>query len=436
MEKSIYFGPETKRAIKNFPISGQKPDPTFVKSIVLIKKAAASVNSQLGLLNKKRAQKIIAACDQILSGMYIDQFVVDVFHSGAGTSLHMNVNEVIANLSDTHVYDDVNFSQSTNDVMPTALRITILHLMPDFLKSLAGVIKTFNKKGQDFQTIIKPGRTHLRDALPVSMGKEFKAYGDALVKDIERIKRETASLNQLGIGGTAVGTGINSHPNYSNLIIQKLNEYTGIRLKKVKNLQESMQNTADFLALSSSLRILSQNFIRIGNDLRLMSSGPGTGMNEINLPEVQNGSSIMPGKVNPSILEMLTMVCFQVIGFDQAILLASMSGQLELNVFLPLIAHNLISQIKILTNSLNVFDEKCLKGINVNNEMTEFWLYRSTGSAAILNTHLGYEKGAKLMKEAIEKRMNIADFAVKKGFLSKRVAKKIFNLRKMIKPNL
>lgn len=435
-KNKIYYGSETQKALINFPISSLKNDLAFVKSIVVIKKAAAKVNSDLGLLDRSKAKKIIFACEQILKNKYDDQFVVDVFHSGAGTSLHMNVNEVIANLSNTQANDDVNFSQSTNDVMPTALRITVLMLIPKLLQALTNVLNTFEKKSREFKKYIKTGRTHLRDALPISLGSEFSAYKKALGEDLRNLKYFSQNLKILGIGGTAVGTGVNSHRNYSKLMIKELSILTGIKYQKTDNFPEKMQNTSDFLAVSSVLRALAQNLIRIGNDLRLMSSGPGAGFNEIILPEVQKGSSIMPGKVNPSIIEMLTMVCFQVIGFDQAILLASLSGQLELNVFIPLISHNLIKQIKLLTNSLNIFNEKCLIGIQANRKIIEYWLLRSSGNAAILNTKIGYEKSAELMKEAWGNNVSISELAVKKGYLTKKESEKIFALKNLTAPNL
>ena len=434
--QNALWGAQTQRALENFPISGQRCDFVLIRSIVLIKKAAANTNSKLGLLNKIKANNIIKSCDEILKGKYNDQFVVDVFHSGAGTSLHMNVNEVIANLSHARAHDHVNMAQSTNDVMPSALRISVLQLTPEFLKVLAEVCKTFNKKGREFSAIIKPGRTHLRDAMPVTLGQEFKAYAAALENDLYRIRNSADKLRNLGIGGTAVGTGVNSHPKYINLIIKMLSELTGIKLQTAKNLQESMQNTSDFLEMSSSLRILAQNLIRISNDLRLLSSGPGTGLNELILPEVQPGSSIMPGKINPSIIEMLTIVCFQVIGFDQAVFLSSINGQLELNVWLPLIAHNLINQIRLLTNALKIFNQKCLKEVKPNREMINFWLQRSTGFTASLNKYIGYEKAADLLSESIKTGTTVMELAVKKGYLSKQKAKKIFDLKNLIKPNL
>ena len=435
-EKKIYYGAQTQKSIENFPISGERPDLNFIYSIVLIKKAAAIVNGNLGLLEKKYSKAIISACESILNGKYNDQFVVDIFHSGAGTSLHMNVNEVIAKISNTHPNDHVNMSQSTNDVIPSALRIATISLLPKLCSSIEQAADTFKKKGKEFKTTVKSGRTHLQDAMPVLLGEEFKAYGKTLENDLIRIKEAAENIKLLGIGGTAVGTGVNSHPQYRKLIIKELRKLTGIKLEASLNLQESMQNTSDFLGMSSSLQILSQNLIRIGNDLRLLSSGPGAGFSEISLPEVTQGSSIMPGKVNPSIVEMLTMVCFQVIGFSQSILLGCMNGQLELNVFMPLIASNLIKQIKYLTNSLIIFNDKCLLEIKENKTMIDFWLYRSMGTAAILNPYIGYEKAASLLKESIKTGKTIAELAVEKKYLTKQKAKKIFNFKKMIKPNL
>ena len=435
-EKKVLYGSETKKSLEIFRISGLKTDEAFIRSIVLIKKTAATVNGNLGLINKISEKKIINACNRILKGNYPEQFLVDVFHSGAGTSLHMNVNEVIACISGTDSHDEVNMAQSTNDVLPAALRITSLKLINNFEKTLNRVIKTLHKKGSDFGLIIKAGRTHLTDALPVTLGGEFKAYASALAKDRRRILTACKNLRELGIGGTAVGTGVNSHPQYAGMMIIELNKSSSLQLKLADNLQEAMQNRSDFLDLSAALRTCAQNLVRIGNDLRLMSSGPGTGLSEIILPEVIPGSSIMPGKINPSVIEMLTMVCFQVIAMDQAIILGCMHGELELNVFLPVIAFNLINQIKFLTNALTVFNKNCLEGITADKEMISFWLYRSKGTVALLNPYLGYEKSAGLLKESLRTGINIADLTVKKGYLTRKQVLQIFNFKKIIKPNL
>lgn len=438
----IYYGSETKKALENFPISGLKPHPIYITSIVYIKKAAARVNNLKGFLDDKKALAIIKTCDEILAGKLADQFVVDPYQAGAGTSLNMNINEVIANRAAEishqriHPNDHVNMSQSTNDVIPTAIRISCLLLLPRLLKSLKLLKSSFDKKSKQFSLIIKTGRTHLQDALPVTLGQEFAAYAKALMIDEERINLAALYLLKIGIGGTAVGTGINTHPDYHQMMVRELKNLTKLRLESSQNLVESMQNTADFIHLSSMMRTLAQTLIRIGNDLRLLSSGPKTGLAEISLPEVQKGSSIMPGKVNPSIVEMLTMVCFQVIGYDQAILLSSMSGQLELNVMLPLIAYNLIEQIKILTNSVSVFREKCIDGIIANKEMCNFWLQKSSGMAAILNPYLGYDKTAELVKISLKTSKSIKDTSIQKGYLTKKRAAEIFSVSRLTKPNL
>ncbi len=437
-----YYGPETRKALDNFPISGLKPHPVYVSSIVYIKKAAAKVNNHLEILDGKKAQAIIKTCDEILAGKFADQFVVDPYQAGAGTSHNMNINEVIANRASEisrlsiHPNDHVNMSQSTNDVIPCTIRITCLMLLPELNLQLRKLKDSFSKKSKRFSQIIKSGRTHLQDALPITLGQEFAAYAKALMSDEKRINQAAVNLLKIGIGGTAVGTGINTHPDYHQLMLKELKNLTKLNLETSGNLIESMQNTADFLHLSSMLRILAQTLIRIGNDLRLLASGPKTGLAEINLPEVQKGSSIMPGKVNPSIVEMLTMVCFQVIGFDQAILQASMAGQLELNVMLPLIAFNLIEQIRLLTSAIAVFDEKCVKGITANAKMCQYWFTQSSGIAAILNPHLGYDKTEEVVKISLKTNRSIREIAVQKGYLTSKQANKIFFPASLTNPNL
>jgi len=446
--KDAYYGAQTQRALDNFPISGLLPDPVYVKATILIKKAAAKANYQLKLLDKEIYQAINFACDQILKGKYANQFVVDPFQAGAGTSHHMNVNEVIANLSNeklgfakgtytrVHPNNHVNMAQSTNDVIPAAARISLLLLWPDFSATLEKTIDTFYKKAKDYSKIFKAGRTHLMDALPVTLGSEFEAYAMALKNDHGRLKKRKENLLILGLGGTAVGTGVNSHPQFRQLIMKELADLTAFRLKTSRNLQESMQNVTDFLDFSSGLRILSQNLIRIGNDLRLLSSGPGGGLSELTIPEVQAGSSIMPGKVNPSIIEMLTMTAFQVIGSDQTILLASMHGQLELNVFMPVIIHNLTNQIRYLTRSLTVFEDRYLRLVKADEKMCLFWLNRSAGLAAVLNPYLGYEKAASLYRESHITGIPIKELVVKQGLMTASEAAEIFDIKKLIEPNL
>ena len=444
--EKAYYGAQTVRAINNFPISGLKPGSAYVSSTVIIKKAAAIVNHKLGLLPEDKMNAIVKASDEILTGSLADQFVVDPYQAGAGTSHNMNVNEVIANRANEimgaplgsyhfiHPNDDVNQSQSTNDIIPTAIRLTVLKTTPELLKRISSLKETFSKKAQEFEGIIKSGRTHLQDALPVTLGAEFSAYARALENDIQRIERAADNLLKLGIGGTGVGTGINSHKDYHREMVGELKNLTGFQLKTNDNLFEAMQNTADFLEYSSSLRILSQTLVRIGNDLRLLSFGPRAGLAEIILPKVQPGSSIMPGKVNPSIIEMMTMVCFQVIGIDTAVLLSSQAGQFELNVMLPLIAHDLPEQIKLLTNAIEILNTKCVSGIEANKEMCRFWFERSAGIAAILNHHLGYEKTAEVVNFALSKNMSIKDAVLEKKYLAPETVEHIFKIENLTRP--
>lgn len=444
--KKAFYGAQTARAIDNFPISGLKPSPAFIFSVVTIKKAAAIVNNRLGLLPDNKTQAIIKACDEILAGNLLDQFVVDPYQAGAGTSHNMNTNEVIANRANQilgaplgsyrllHPNDDVNMSQSTNDIIPTAIRLVVLMTIPGLLKNVTSLSESFSQQAIEFKNIIKSGRTHLQDALPVTLGQEFSAYALALANDQKRIKKSLENLHKIGIGGTGVGTGINAHHDYHLSIVKELKKLTGLPLVSNENLFEAMQNTADLLEFSSTLKILAQTLIRIGNDLRLLSSGPRSGFAELILPKVQPGSSIMPGKVNPSIIEMMTMVSFQVIGYDQAVLFASQAGQLELNVMLPLIAHNLNEEIKLLTNAIDIFNKKCVTNIKADKQMCKFWFDRSSGIAAVLNRYLGYEKTANVVKLALEQNISIKEVVLQQKYLSNDMVEKIFNIDNLTGP--
>jgi fumarate hydratase class II len=438
--KNAYWSAQTQRAIENFSISGLTSPLSFIYAIVQIKKAAAEVHKEMGQVQESDALAIIQAADEILVGKFSDQFVVDVYQAGAGTSVHMNVNEVIARranelLQTKHIHpnDHVNMSQSTNDVIPTALRISILSQLSPLLTAITHLIEALKTKESEFVDIIKSGRTHLQDAMPVTLGQEFGAYAKAMLNDMARIENVTALLYRVGIGGSAVGSGVNTHPDYHQQMITQLARQTTLPLISSGNLFESMQNTTDFLDVSSSLRCLAQNLIRISNDLRLMSSGPQTGLAEIQLPAVQPGSSIMPGKINPSMLEMLTMVCFQVIGFDQAILLACQAGQLELNVMLPLIAYDLHEQIRLMTNAINACTEKCIKGIKADETMCRKWFEEGMGAAAILNPIIGYDKTADIVKEATEKYQSIKSVAVSKKYLTEEKAEMLFSIKSLTK---
>lgn len=429
---NVYYGAETQRARDNFPISGRTPHPTYVSSIVIIKKAAALVHAKLNTLDKTKARAIRQACDELLRGMHRDHIVIDPYQAGAGTSLHMNINEVIAGRATEilnipiNPHDDVNMSQSTNDVIPTAIRIMLLTMIPKLQASLISLHTSFEKKASAFDHITKSGRTHMQDAMPITLGQEFSGYAHSLKKDMHRLEHSTKNLYALGIGGTAVGTGANTHPRYRRMIVSELSRLTKLPLKPSKNLFESMQHTADFLDVSASLRTLSYTLVRISNDLRLLSSGPRTGLNEIMLPSVQPGSSIMPGKVNPSMLEMLTMVCFQVIGFDQATALATGAGQLELNVMLPLIAHNLSEQIDFLTHAVDATRTKCIDGIEANEAMCRYWYERSVGVGALLNTVIGYDKATEVVQFAKKNNCSIVEAAVQKKVITEKQARILF----------
>ncbi|MEO8398038.1 MAG: aspartate ammonia-lyase, partial [Chloroflexota bacterium] len=383
---SAYYGAQTQRAVDNFPISGLKPYPAFVWSMALIKRAAAEVNHDLGLLDEKLATPIMQASDEILAGKLADQFVVDPFQAGAGTSHNMNLNEVIANRANeimgfaledakkpVNPNDHVNMAQSTNDTIPTAIRLGALWRLDELVAALRRLADAFNQKAKDWDDIVKSGRTHLQDAVPIRLGQEFGAYGKALERDIEKVEQAAEGLRRLGIGGTADGTGLNAHPEYHARMIKKLSELSGLKLYESDNLFESMQSHQDAVFFSGALRTVAQDLIRIANDIRLLSSGPTTGFAEITCPPVQPGSSIMPGKVNPVMAEMLDMAMFHVLGSDFTVMMAAQAGQLELNVMMPIIAHNLFEMEQIMIGSVNAFTEKCIVGLVVNRERAEGW---------------------------------------------------------------
>lgn len=441
-----YYGIQTDRAIENFPISGLRPKPSYIDATVHIKKAAAKVNKALGLLEAGKADAIVAACDEILSGKLREWFVVDVYQAGAGTSHNMNANEVIANraiellggkkgeYSIIHPNDHVNMAQSTNDVCPTAIRISAILLTRQLLQSLQQAEIAFSAKAEEFDSIVKSGRTHLQDAVPVRLGQEFGAYATCLRKHAETI-RAAADLNEeLGIGGTAAGTGINAHPRYRPMMVQELSSELGIDFRMADDYFEAMQSLRPFVALSGAIRSLAQDLIRIANDLRLLSSGPKTGLAEISLPGLQPGSSIMPGKVNPVMAEMLDMVCFQVIGCDTTVLLAAQAGQLELNVMMPVVAFNLLHEIEILVNAVGSFARLCVAGIQANEVRCRAYAEASTSVVTVLNPHIGYAAAAEIAKEYIASGKSIRQIVLEKGLLSEAQLEKIFDLRNMTEP--
>ncbi len=443
-----YYGIQTVRAIENFPVSGLKPKPVYVDATVHIKRSAAKVNAGLGLLDPQKAGAIVKACDEILSGRLREWFVVDVYQAGAGTSHNMNVNEVIANraiellggnkgdYSAIHPNDHVNMAQSTNDVCPTAVRISAAMLCEALLPSLDRLEKAFSEKAREFDAIVKSGRTHLQDAAPVRLGQEFGAYATAIRKNREFIRRAAESNHELGIGGTAAGTGLNAHPQYRSRMIQELSLSTGIQFRPADDYFEAMQSLRPSVELSGSVRCLAQDLIRIANDLRLMNSGPKTGLAEIILPALQPGSSIMPGKVNPVMAEMLDMVCFQAIGCDTTVLLAAQAGQLELNVMTPVVAFNLLHEVEIMKNAVDAFADRCVRGIAADRSRCQFYAESSMSVATVLNPRIGYEAAAEVAKEYVSSGKSIRQIVLEKGLLKEEELDKVFDLREMTEPGI
>lgn len=420
------YGAQTQRAVENFPISGLKPRQAFIWSMGMIKRAAAEVNKDLGVLDTEKANAIIQAAQEVIDGKWNGQFVVDPFQAGAGTSHHMNINEVIANRATqllggklgeylVHPNDHVNMAQSTNDVIPTAIRLGCLWRLDELLTTLNNLSGTLIAKASEFDDIVKSGRTHLQDAVPIRLGQEFGAYAKSIERDAERIQYAAEGLRRLGIGGTAVGSGLNAHPDYHHRMVRKLSELTSLKLNESDNLFESMQSMADAAAFSAALRTLALTLIRIANDFRLLSSGPTTGLDEIRLPAVQPGSSIMPGKVNPVMAEMLDMAMFQMIGCDVTIALAAQAGQLELNVMMPVIAYNLFEMMQITIGAVQVFNDRAVRGLIANREKSEGWLAQNPIVVTALNPLIGYSQGAELVKEAAARNMTIHDLAVEKA---------------------
>ena len=443
---SAYYGIQTLRAVENFPISGLKPLATYVDACVLIKKATATANGELGCIPSEIADAIVQAADEILAGQLRDQFVVDVYQAGAGTSHHMNVNEVLANraleiLGDqkgnykrVSPNDHVNYGQSTNDVIPTAIRIGgLLALERTLLPALVGAIATLKAKASEFQSVVRSGRTHLQDAVPVRLGEGFRAWAIILTDHQCRLQAAAEDLTLLGLGGSAAGTGMNTHPQYRHRAAELLSDYLGKTVKPAPHLMAAMQSMAPFVAVSSALRNLAQDLVKISHDLRLLDGGPNTGLKEIQLPPVQPGSSIMPGKYNPVMAEMTSMVCFQVMGYDQAITLAAQAGQLELNVMMPLIAYNLIHSIEILGTTIKALDQRCLLGIEARPERCRQYAEASLALVTALNPHLGYLNAAAIAKQSLETGKPLRQIVLEQGLMDPEKLDQVLDLEAMSK---
>jgi aspartate ammonia-lyase len=439
-----YYGIQTARAIENFHVSGIKAPAPFIKAYVLVKRAAAVANSQVGWLSQNMADAIIQACDEVLEGRFDDQFLVDVFQAGAGTSFNMNVNEVLANraleilaqpkgsygiLSPN---DHVNMGQSTNDTFPTALHLSILMALQPLIHELNNLGEAFEKLSMKHSDTLKSGRTHLQDAVPITMGQEFGAYASALIHACEQIGERQKLLYEIALGGTATGTGANAHPEYKQNAIRELGKTTGLPLVPAGNAFEALQSARPAQAVSSALKELALELIRISNDLRLLASGPTTGLSEISLPPVQPGSSIMPGKVNPVMAECLNMVAFQVVGNDLAVSLAVQAGQLDLNVMTPVIMYNVLSSIRILANYLPVFRKKCVEGIEVDEKRCTQYLDKNPSLATLLSPYIGYLEASKIAKQALKEGRSVKEIALEKRLLKPETLEEIFGPKSLL----
>ncbi len=441
------YGAFTTRASKNFRISGLRAKPEFIKSIALIKKAAAIANMKLGMLDEKIGKAIVEAAGEVIEGKHREQFILDVFQAGAGTPFNMNTNEVIANVaikklggkpgdySQVHPNNHVNMAQSSNDVIPTAIRLSVLLTLPPLIRELEEIISAFHEKAREYDHVIKIGRTHLEDAVPIRYGQVFGGYAASLGKCIVRLGASENSMLELGIGGTAVGTGINTHPDFKKAIISELSKLTGFEFYQGNSIMLHW-SMAGFVDVSSALRILAIELNKISNDLRLLNSGPKAGMAEIILPEVEPGSSIMPGKINPSIPEAVNLVCFQVIGNDHAVALAAEAGQLELNVMTPLIAFDLLWSIELLTNTIRMLREFCVSGMVVDEKRCSELLENSHALATVLNPYIGYDAVAELVKTALAENKSLRQVLVEKDIIPEKYLNEILDARKMTEPGV
>ena len=446
--KEAYYGVQTMRAIENFPITGYRIHPELIKSLGIVKKAAALSNMEVGMLDKNIGKYIIQACDEVIAGQWNEQFIVDPIQGGAGTSINMNTNEVIANralelMGETKgnykvisPNSHINMSQSTNDSFPPATHIAVLSLLNQLLEATKTMQSAFVSKSKEFAGIIKMGRTHLQDAVPVLLGQEFESYSRVVSRDIDRISLSRQHLYEVNMGATAVGTGLNADPTYIKSVVRNLSVLSGLPLKGAENLIDATQNTDCYTEVSANLKVCMINMSKIANDLRLMASGPRDGLFEIILPARQPGSSIMPGKVNPVMAEVVNQVAFQVIGNDLTISSASEAGQFELNVMEPVLFFNLIQSISTMTNVFKVFTEKCLVGIKANAEHLKEYVEKSVGIITAVNPHIGYELAAQIAKEAYATGASVRELCIKSGALTAEQLDKILDPYAMTTPGI
>ena len=440
-----YYGVQTSRGCKNFNITGIRMNDRFIKNIVKIKKAAAIVNGRAGSVAKDTAAAIVKACDEALSGKFDAEFVTDAIQGGAGTTVNMNVNEVIANRATEllggkkgqylcHPNDHVNCSQSTNDVIPTAGKMTVIEFAEDLKKSVLALIDSLENKAREFDDVIKMGRTQLEDAVPIRLGQEFEAYASGVKRSLRLLEKAVDEMRTVNIGGTAIGTAINVKKEYLDEIVPELNKETGYGLKQADDLIDATQNPDGFVFVSGTLKTLAVTLSKMCNDLRLLASGPKTGFEEIVLPAKQNGSSIMPGKVNPVIPEVVSQVAFAVIGNDTTITLAAEAGQLELNAFEPVMLYKIFESLHTLNNAVKTLTVNCIDGIQVNRERCEALVYESVGTVTALNPYIGYKKAAELAKEALKRNVRIKDLVLEKHLMDESTLEKILNPFAMTEP--
>lgn len=450
ISNDVYYGVQTFRALQNFNITGDKLSgyPSFIKAFAQVKKAAALANNELKLLDDKKKDAICKACDKLIAGELRDQFVVDMIQGGAGTSTNMNTNEVVANLAleimgyekgdyqHCHPNDHVNLSQSTNDSYPTAIHVALYDELSLLAKDMEVLKNSFENKSQEFVNVLKMGRTQLQDAVPMTLGQEFHTFAVMMGEDIARVLEARNLVTEINMGGTAIGTGINSHPDYPKIVQNKLCEVTGHPFKTADDLIEATQDTGAYVQVSGVLKRVAVKLSKVCNDLRLLSSGPRAGLNEINLPKMQPGSSIMPGKVNPVIPEVVNQVCYAVIGNDVTVSFASEGGQLQLNVFEPVIAYGLFNSISMMRNAMLTLASKCVDGITANEKICSDFVYNSIGIVTALNPYIGYENSASIAKESLQTGKPVKEIALERKLLSKEQLDEIFQPQNMLNPHM
>ncbi|MCL2626750.1 MAG: aspartate ammonia-lyase [Cystobacterineae bacterium] len=446
--EEAYWGVQTARAIENFPITGYKLDEALIRAMALVKKSAALANTETGRMKPEVGQAIAKACDEIIEGQWRDQFVVDPIQGGAGTSINMNTNEVVANRAlelmgkakGSYEFvspnDDVNMAQSTNDAFPTAIHLSALFRLKELLAALEALCETFGKKAKEFEAVIKMGRTHLQDAVPIRLGQEFAAYQRVLKRDLARIGQASKALLHINMGATAVGTGLNADPNYIRLVAKKLAEFSGFPFETAEDLVDGTQNTDGYIEVSAALKVCMLNISKVCNDLRMMASGPRCGLGELNLPARQPGSSIMPGKVNPVIAEVVNQVAFKVVGNDLTISMASEAGQFELNVMEPVMVFSLLESIKMMAQAFTVFRTHLLEGVQANAERMKAYVDNSAGIVTALNPHIGYKASSKVVREAVETGKPVREIILRDKLLSPEDLEVILDPMEMTSPGI